>query len=201
MLASVAMSWTARVDRIASLTISVIVVMGCAADPTTVTTPTSVATQRPSVVATADGSATASTPAATPSRSPTPDAATSPSVSTEPGRPTATTEPTTAATAPDGAIQIAMAGPPPVFRPKTITAPVGDLVFYLVNQSPTRDTHGVHTVAIGPEQGVPIVVSDEVRGGERAVFTVRGLGPGTYAVWCTFPGHAGLGQTGTLTVE
>ena len=109
---------------------------------------------------------------------------------------------TVAATeAPLGAIQVVMVGPPPVFRPKALTARAGDVVFYLENNSPSADAHGVHTLAIGRELGKPIVVSDEVRGGRRAIFTVLGLDAGEYVTWCTFPGHASLGQTGTLTVE
>jgi plastocyanin len=94
-----------------------------------------------------------------------------------------------------------MFGPPPVFEPKELTAPAGDAVFFLVNDSPRGDGHGVHTLAIGKARPDAIVVSGEVPGGGRAVFTVHGLPAGTYEIWCTFPAHAGLGQIGTLTVE
>ncbi len=102
---------------------------------------------------------------------------------------------------PAGAIEITMFGPPPRFRPSAVTAAAGDIVFYLRNDSPAADPHGVHTLAIGRSIAKPIVVSDEVAGGRRAIFTVRGLARGVYQLWCTFPGHAGLGQVGTLTVE
>jgi plastocyanin len=107
----------------------------------------------------------------------------------------------TATEAPAGSVEIEMVGPPPRFIPAAVTVPAGDIVFFLKNDSPARDPHGIHTLAIGRTQGQPLVVSDEVQGGRRAIFTVHGLEPGAYTMWCTFPGHAGLGQVATLTVE
>jgi plastocyanin len=109
-----------------------------------------------------------------------------------------TTEPATEA--PAGSIRLEMFGPPPQFRPTSLTAAPGEVVFYLENGSPSGQEHGAHTLAIGTTQGAPIVVGDEVRGGRRAVFTVHGLEAGDYVIWCTLFGHAGLGQEGTLKV-
>jgi plastocyanin len=94
-----------------------------------------------------------------------------------------------------------MSGPPPRFKPDAYQASAGDVVLFLVNNSPRSDPHGVHTVAIGPDLAHQIAVSEEVPGAGRAVFTVRGLKVGEYVIWCTFPNHADLGQVGTLTVE
>jgi hypothetical protein len=104
--------------------------------------------------------------------------------------------------APDGAIQLEMFGPPPQFRPKDLTGTAHDVVtFYLVNNSPAREEHGTHTLAIGKKLGEPLVVSGELKGGQRAVFSVHGLGPGKYVIWCSLLGHASLGQVGTLTLR
>jgi plastocyanin len=100
-----------------------------------------------------------------------------------------------ATVAPSGSIRIEMVGPPPRYRPDKVTAHAGVVVFFLVNLS-----HGVHTLAIGPEVGDFLVVSDTVLVGHPQAFTVRGLQPGTYAIWCTIDDHAEEGMVGTLTV-
>jgi plastocyanin len=106
---------------------------------------------------------------------------------------------TVAATeAPAGSTHVVMVGPPPVFRPKTLTIDHSDVVFYLQNDSPSEAAHGAHTLAIGQEIGSPLVVSDEVKGGKRAVFTVQGLEPGASVIWCTLFGHSSLGQKGDV---
>jgi plastocyanin len=103
---------------------------------------------------------------------------------------------------PTDSIQVEMFGPPPQFRPNHLTGTAGESVtFYLVNNSPAREEHGGHDLAIGKKIGAPLVVSSEVKGGGRAVFTVHGLKPGTYMIWCTLYGHADLGQVGTLTLK
>ncbi len=178
-----------------SVVASVVLLSGCAATPAAQTSPPS---------------RTAATPAAaapTPTIVPTPiPPTTAPpaqasriAASAGPGMLASITE--AATTPPAGSIQVVMSGPPPVFRPAALTANAGDVVFYLQNDSPAADSHGIHTLAIGHDRTAPIAVSDEVPGGRRAVFTVLGLEAGDYVIWCTFPGHAGLGQVGSLTVD
>ena len=159
-------------------------------------TPVAISTAIPSLASTAPPApTTTSTSSAVSTTRPSAAASTSSGVAGV----TSTTEPATEA--PRGAITIVMTGPPPRYQPAAITASAGDLILFLQNDSPTADPHGVHTVAIGPDRDHAVVTSDEVAGGRRAVFTVRGLPVGEYVIWCTFPGHAGLGQVGTLTVE
>ena len=140
--------------------------------------------------------------AATPTPVPTVRATTRPSAAVASGDPSMLESTTVAATeAPVGSIRLVMTGPPPVFRPAALSATAGEVVFYLDNTSPTGDSHGVHTLAIGHDRTSPVVVSGEVPGGRRAVFTVHGLDAGEYVIWCTFTAHAGLGQVGTLSVR
>lgn len=127
--------------------------------------------------------ATSSPAARTPGQhaSPTPEAS-------------STTEPATSA--PAGAIDVEMAGPPGHFVPADLTAPAGDLVFYLHNRS-----HGIHTLAIGRELHKALVTSASVLQGKAAVFTVRGLRAGEYVIWCTIDAHAEEGMVGTLILN
>jgi uncharacterized cupredoxin-like copper-binding protein len=101
---------------------------------------------------------------------------------------------------PAAAILLEMTGPPPRFVPNKLSAHAGDVVFFLKNTSPARDEHGKHDLAIGRDRDHPLAVSDLLDGGRSAIFTVHGLEAGTYVIWCTFPGHAGLGQVGTLAI-
>jgi plastocyanin len=71
-----------------------------------------------------------------------------------------------------------------------------ELVFFLTN-----DAHTFHTLAIGPAVGTILAVSDSVPVGRSAVFTVRGLKPGSYRIWCTIDSHAAEGMVGTLMVH
>jgi plastocyanin len=149
------------------------------------------------------GSATTSSPAATEPgptlAAPTPSPSSSSSIGGSPAPVLAsTTEFTTEQ--PAGSVLLEMTGPPPHFVPSKLSATVGDVVFFLKNTSPARDEHGKHDLAIGPDRDHPLAVSDLLDGGRSAVFTVHGLDAGTYVIWCTFPGHAGLGQSGTLTI-
>ena len=149
-------------------------------------------------------SATVAPPPASPEPSPTAEtAAPSPSPSEVIGaRPTPVLASTTALTTvqPAGSLVLEMTGPPPHFVPSKLSAKAGDVVFFLKNTSPARDEHAKHDLAIGPDRDHLLAVSDLLDGGRSAVFTVHGLQAGTYVIWCTFPGHAGLGQTGTLMV-
>ena len=96
-----------------------------------------------------------------------------------------------------------MIGPPPRFEPDAYTTTASDeVVFFLDNQSPVEGgPHAIHTFAIGLELGRPLVVSDGIDPRTAAVFTVQGLAAGEYVIWCTRSEHAGLGQTGTITVS
>ncbi len=158
-------------------------------------------TVAPSEVGTA--AAAAPSPAATEPAptvvAPTPSESTSSSIGASPTPVLAsTTEMTTEQ--PAGSILVEMTGPPPRYVPTKLSAPAGDVVFFLKNTSPARDEHAKHDLAIGPDRDHPLAVSDLLDGGRSAVFTVHGLDAGTYVIWCTFPGHAGLGQVGTLTI-
>ena len=100
-----------------------------------------------------------------------------------------------------------MTGPPPRFVPDSLTVASGqDAVFFLTNDSPT-----VHVLALGlsrdnpPEFGmeihhVSVAASTGVLAGHSALFSVHGLEPGAYRIWCTVADHANEGMVGTLTV-
>jgi plastocyanin len=105
-----------------------------------------------------------------------------------------TTEGATAA--PAGSILVGMAGPPPHFEPKSLSATAGDVAFFLDNAS-----RATHTLAIGTRLYQPLAVSRAIKIGDSAVFTVRGLAAGQYVIWCTISNHAAEGMTGTLTVN
>src|SRR5437762_10860353 len=110
-----------------------------------------------------------------------------------------------ATSAPDGAVTVEMAGPPPHYVPRMVIAKAGDVVIYLDNTS-----QGIHTLAIDRVPlhyngdrvtNVPLVVSDAVRYRSAATFTVEDLPAGTYYIWCTIDNHAAEGMTGTLTLN
>jgi plastocyanin len=112
--------------------------------------------------------------------------------------PVATTEP--ADVAPPGATTVGLTSF--TFEPKSVTANVGTAVFFLAN----KDAAGAlgsgvsHNMVIGSELGQPIAASSYVPGGDSAIFTVDGLGAGSYVIWCSVPHHADNGMVGTLTV-
>ena len=89
-----------------------------------------------------------------------------------------------------------LAGPPPRYVPSNLTGSAGDLVFFLKNTS-----FGTHTLAIGRALYKAIVASNAVAKGQTAVFTVHGLRPGAYVIWCTVDNHAAEGMVGTLTLK
>ena len=101
-----------------------------------------------------------------------------------------------ASAAPAGSILVGMAGPPPHYTPKSLSATAGDVVFFLDNGS--RSTH---TLAIGQRLYAPMAVSLAIGVDHSAVFTVSGLAAGRYVIWCTVSNHAAEGMTGTLTVH
>jgi plastocyanin len=111
----------------------------------------------------------------------------------------ATTAP--ADVAPSGAITVAMSSFK--FDPTALTATSGTVGFFLQNVGAGTDVLAQqrHNLAIGVDQDHLLAKSDEVSAGEAVVFTVEGLAPGTYAIWCSVQGHAANGMVGTLTVS
>ena len=105
-----------------------------------------------------------------------------------------------ASDAPPGSVQVELSGPPPHFRPTELTAPPGDTVFFLVNTGDPEHPLASHTLAIGLKQGYAIAKSDTVQPGTSASYTVHGLEPGEYVIWCSILNHASYGMKGTLTV-
>jgi plastocyanin len=91
---------------------------------------------------------------------------------------------------------VRLAGPPPHYEPAVLSARAGDSVFFLDNVS-----QGTHTLAIGSALNHVLVVSGSVASGQAAVFTVHGLRPGHYVIWCSIDDHAAEGMVGTLTVK
>jgi hypothetical protein len=59
----------------------------------------------------------------------------------------------------------------------------------------------VHNFVIGSELREPIVQSDFMEPGDTLLFTVSGLTPGTYTLWCSVDEHYAIGMVGTLEVE
>ena len=111
---------------------------------------------------------------------------------------TATTAP--AETAPADAITVEMSSF--MYDPSDITAPPGTVTFFLQNVGAGDDPIALqrHNLAIGLDQDHVLASSGYVDAGEAAIFTVEGLEPGTYTVWCTVPHHAENGMVGTLIV-
>jgi plastocyanin len=150
-------------------------------------------------------SAVVDTPPATSSRTPAPTP--SPTLAS-------TTE--NASAAPAGAIPIQMtAVDAPRFKPDTVTAKAGTVVFFLEN-IPGPIFSPDHNMRIGPanvqfyadgsvSSGQVLAGTPNIRPKGRATFTVNGLTPGTYVFWCSvetpgFGNHASIGMVGTLTV-
>jgi uncharacterized cupredoxin-like copper-binding protein len=84
------------------------------------------------------------------------------------------------------------------YHPGDIAVHQGTLVIFLVN--PANLSSATHAMVIGTSVGQTITRSDDVPLGESAVFTVRGLPPGTYMLWCPIDRHAAEGMVGTLTI-
>jgi plastocyanin len=91
---------------------------------------------------------------------------------------------------------VELAGPPPHFVPAQLEASAGDVSFFLKNSS-----QGFHTMSIGPALRDSLVTSTTIEPGRSAIFSVKGLRPGPYIIWCTISDHAALGMVGTLTVK
>lgn len=160
--------------------VALAVIVGGCAGPTPSSSPGPGATAAPSILPSASSVAT---PTVVPTVAPTPSAVTSTTVASS--------------SAPQGAVPVAFMGPPPRFGPANLTVKASDLVFYLSNTS-----HAAHNVAIGAKvSGSAFAISRLVEVGTSAVYTVRGLTPGTYAFWCTISDHAAAGMFGSLTVN
>jgi plastocyanin len=82
------------------------------------------------------------------------------------------------------------------FDPATISMSAGKAVFYLVNAGTTS-----HDMSIRDSTGATIAHSDLVSAGDSFVFTVDNISAGTYAYFCSQPGHEAAGMKGTLTVS
>jgi plastocyanin len=81
------------------------------------------------------------------------------------------------------------------FSPATLDAKAGSVSIDYDNPSPVP-----HSIAIGPADGTDIIEQSEI--GASSTFTVTAdLQPGTYAFFCTVPGHREAGMEGTLTVK
>jgi plastocyanin len=85
------------------------------------------------------------------------------------------------------------------YHPGDITVGQGRLVIFLVN--PADKSSATHALVIGTAVGQTIVRSDDVPLGGSAVFTVSGLPPGAYVLWCPIDHHAAEGMVGTLTIH
>jgi plastocyanin len=94
---------------------------------------------------------------------------------------------------PAGSIQVTMTEFK--FDPSTITHASGNIVFWLVNSGTTQ-----HDLAIRDSSSKTIAQSELVSAGDTFEFTVNGIAAGTYAFFCTQPGHEASGMKGTLTV-
>jgi plastocyanin len=96
------------------------------------------------------------------------------------------------------------------FEPNAPTVSAGTAVFFLKNldEPPSAFGGGLrHNLLIGSRIGEPLASSANVSGGQSVVFTVEGLEPGAYVIWCSIPSlilegqdHADSGMVGTLTV-
>jgi len=128
----------------------------------------------------------------------TPVATASPSAGASAVSPFATTAP--ADVAPSGATTVAMSSF--MFAPSAITVTAGRIAFFLQNVGVGDDPIALqrHNIVIGVDQDHALVKSGEVPAGKAVVFTVEGLAPGTYAIWCSVKGHSFNGMVGTLTV-
>lgn len=127
---------------------------------------------------------------------PTPSALASPSPTINPSSGVSSTT-STALVGPEGSIRDEMYALE--YHPGTITAPAGTLVIFLVN--PADKSLGSHSMAIGTRVGQVIASSGVVPLGSSAIFTVNGLPPGHYTLWCTVDDHAAEGMVGDLTIH
>ena len=103
----------------------------------------------------------------------------------------------------------------PRFQPDKVTATAGTVIFYLDNV-PAAGESPDHAMVIGAsdvqfysdgsvKSGQVLADSGHIVANDKAIFTVKGLKPGTYQFWCNvdvggISTHGAAGMTGTLTV-
>jgi uncharacterized cupredoxin-like copper-binding protein len=89
------------------------------------------------------------------------------------------------------------------FDPSAVTATSGTVGFFLTNVGAGNDAIALenHNLVIGVDRDHRLAGSGYVSAGKAAVFTVQGLEPGTYMIWCSVPYHADNGMVGTVTVR
>ena len=81
------------------------------------------------------------------------------------------------------------------FDPGSITAPHGQVVFFLVNGGQMA-----HDMILRDQGGNRVAGSDLISAGASSVFTVSNLAAGPYTYFCDQPGHEASGMKATLTI-
>lgn len=81
------------------------------------------------------------------------------------------------------------------FDKTALAAKAGSVTIAFANSSPVP-----HNVTISRGSGGPQIGATPTFGGGSKTLTVN-LQPGTYTFFCSVPGHAAAGMTGTLTVS
>lgn len=107
------------------------------------------------------------------------------------------TTPSTAASAPASASTLSIAANPSgmlMFTTKSLTAKAGKVTIDFTNKSPLP-----HNFTLASASGTVLGATPTFSGGSKTL-TVR-LKAGTYKYYCSVPGHAAAGMTGTLTVS
>lgn len=108
--------------------------------------------------------------------------------------------------APPGAILVTVRGDALRFVPDELTAEAGPIVFFIQNEGSGSVSDVPHNLQIGhevPPAGTALVGTPNINPNQSGVFTVTGLEPGVYAIWCTYGAdryHYVDGMVGTLTV-
>jgi uncharacterized cupredoxin-like copper-binding protein len=97
---------------------------------------------------------------------------------------------------PPGSFQIVMTGG--LFNPDRPQVAAGDASFYLVNPSTSTEQH---QMTILDAHGRVLAASARVDVQTAALFTVKGMKPGSYQFYCAVDGHRAEGMTGILQVR
>jgi plastocyanin len=97
---------------------------------------------------------------------------------------------------PSGSLEIVMTGG--AFNPKGPQVSAGYASFYLVNPSTSS---APHQMTILNASGRVLAASAQVAVETAALFTVRGMKPGSYEFYCAIDGHRAEGMTGILDVR
>jgi plastocyanin len=85
-----------------------------------------------------------------------------------------------------------------VFNPDRPQVAAGDASFYLVNPSTSS---AQHQMTILEASGRVLAASARVEVQTAALFTVKGMKPGSYQFYCAVDGHRGEGMVGILQVQ